>query len=244
MIVTMATTIWIGVSRPSDCMMNKPVAPKSLRRNPTRNAALASGGKPSHPATSGSPRRMIWLSTPVLSRTNNRAVPSKNSGTTSLRYHSIRASVFITTLEKTGRRMGGSSTSSLVRCPGSNRAASQPTASSTSATAPLHTSIALKETPARIPITTPSCAEQGIARAKSRITSNLSRFVSSTRVVRVAMVTQPSPSTIGSTAFPFSPSRWNNRLLSAANLGRYPESSNTPKARKNVETIGRINARA
>ena len=64
-----------------------------------------------------------------------------------------------------------------------------------------------------MPITTPSWAEQGTASASSRVTSRRSRRLSRTRVVMVAMVTQPSPSTMGRTALPFKPEALNRRLL-------------------------------
>ena len=50
-----------------------------------------------------------------------------------------------------------------------------------------------------------SCAEHGMPSASSRMAINRSFGVPRILVVIVAMVSQPRPSTIGSTAFPFSP---------------------------------------
>jgi len=183
-------------------------------------AAEVSGGKPSHPVTSGSPRRINVSRMPLSLSKYIKPAPSRNKGTTSLMYHSRRAIVFISTFENWGKRRGGSSTSSCVRSPGTRRAASQPTTSMTRKTTPPHTSTALKETPASIPITTPSCAEQGTASASSKVTSRRSRLDSRVRVVRVAMVTHPNPSTIGRTALPFNPSALNKRLERAARRGK------------------------
>ncbi len=68
--------------------------------------------------------------------------------------------------------------------------------------------------------TTPSWAEQGTPSARSRVASTRSFFVDRMRVVRVAMVSQPRPSTIGSTALPFSPMSRNTRSLITASRGR------------------------
>ena len=45
-------------------------------------------------------------------------------------------------------------------------------------------------------------------------------FVSRTRVVRVAIVSHPSPSTMGSTALPLSPMARNARFIITAKRGR------------------------
>ena len=49
-------------------------------------------------------------------------------------------------------------------------------------------------------MTAPNCAEQGTDKVSSNERINFSRFVSRMRVVTVAMVSQPRPSTIGRTA--------------------------------------------
>ena len=92
-----------------------------------------------------------------------------------------------------------------------SRAAIQPTPSRTASTTANQISVAENDTPASIPITTPSWAEQGMARASRRIANKRSRRVSKMRVVTVAIVTQPSPSTIGRTALPFNPIMRNRR---------------------------------
>lgn len=48
-----------------------------------------------------------------------------------------------------------------------------------------------------MPRTTPSCAEQGTARASKKVVMSRSRGLERMRVVSVAMVTQPKPSTMG-----------------------------------------------
>ena len=65
-----------------------------------------------------------------------------------------------------------------------------------------------------MPSTTPSCAEQGIASAIRNVAISRSRRVARMRVVSVAIVTQPRPSTIGSTARPFMPIAAKPRLAS------------------------------
>ncbi len=70
------------------------------------------------------------------------------------------------------------------------------------------------------------------------MTSMRSLRVSMMRAVRVAIVSQPSPSTIGSTALPLSPMERSRRLLMTARRGRYPESSSIENTKKNVATTG------
>ena len=67
---------------------------------------------------------------------------------------------------------------------------------------------------------TVSCAEHGTPSASSRITISRSLGVSRIRVVSVAIVSQPSPSTIGSTALPFRPIDLKMRLTITARRGR------------------------
>jgi hypothetical protein len=69
---------------------------------------------------------------------------------------------------------------------------------------------------------------------------SLSRRVSRVRVTNVAMVSQPKPKTMGMTARPLSPISLKSLSMSIANRGRYPESSMSANARKNVVTMGRI----
>jgi len=68
--------------------------------------------------------------------------------------------------------------------------------------------------------------------------------VSKMRVVIVAIVSHPSPMTIGNTAFPFSPIFLKILLVITASLGRYPESSINPKTRKKQPTMGKTMAMA
>ena len=159
-------------------------------------------------------------------------------GNTSFRYHSSRAIVFTTMLPSCGRRTGGSSRMKSELFPGNSREASQPTVNRVRSTTPNHTKIASRVRTAAIPISTPSWAEQGTPSASSRVVCIRSFRVSRIRVVSVAMVSQPSPSTIGSTALPFRPIAWKGRLAITASRGRYPESSRMLKARKKVSTIG------
>ena len=67
---------------------------------------------------------------------------------------------------------------------------------------------------------TPSCAEQGIARASRKVVITLSRLVSWVLVTIVAMVSQPNPSTSGITARPFRPITLNTRSMSIDRRGR------------------------
>ena len=67
---------------------------------------------------------------------------------------------------------------------------------------------------------TPSCAEQGTPRARRSVTIAASFFVSRMRVVSVAIVSQPRPRTIGSTALPLRPMRRNERFSITARRGR------------------------
>ena len=58
------------------------------------------------------------------------------------------------------------------------------------------------------------------------------------RVVRVAMVSQPRPRTMGSTALPLRPMTLNTRSVMTARRGRYPESSSMENTTKKVATMG------
>ena len=64
-----------------------------------------------------------------------------------------------------------------------------------------------------------SCAEHGTPRASSVIAMSRSFGVPRMRVVIVAIVSQPSPSTIGRTALPLSPIERNSRSLKIARRG-------------------------
>ena len=107
-----------------------------------------------------------------------------------------------------------------------------------------HTRAPVGESAAIIASSTPSCAEQGTASARSIVVTMRSLRVSRMRVVIVAMVAQPSPRSIGSTAFPFSPMIRKTRFTMIARRGKYPESSRMLNTRKNVVTIGSTMARA
>ena len=89
--------------------------------------------------------------------------------------------------------------------PGKTRAARRPTRNITASMTPAQIANAQAESPASIARTTESWAEQGTPNASSRITIKRSLGVSRIRVVSVAMVSQPRPSTIGRTALPLSP---------------------------------------
>ena len=67
---------------------------------------------------------------------------------------------------------------------------------------------------------TPNCAEHGMPRARRIVTITRSFFVSRTRVVSVAIVSQPRPRTIGNTALPFKPIRRKTRCSITASRGR------------------------
>jgi len=71
-----------------------------------------------------------------------------------------------------------------------------------------------------MPSTTPSWAEQGMASASRKVVISRSRGLCRMRVVNVAMVTQPRPSTIGSTARPLRPISENRRLAMTVRRGR------------------------
>ena len=90
----------------------------------------------------------------------------------------------------------------------------------TSATDAAHTTAAIAGTTASIARITPSCAEHGTPRASSSVASTRSFFVGRMRVVSVAIVSQPRPSTIGSTALPFRPISRKTRSLITASRGR------------------------
>ena len=82
------------------------------------------------------------------------------------------------------------------------------------------TIVAQSAIPPSIASTTVSCAEHGTPRARSRITIRRSLGVSRIRVVIVAIVSQPRPSTIGSTALPFNPIFLKTRSTMTASRGR------------------------
>ena len=84
---------------------------------------------------------------------------------------------------------------------------------------------AAKESPWSMAKMTAICALHGTPRASSSVTITRSLRVSMIRAVMVAMVSQPRPSTIGSTALPFSPMARKARLTITARRGRYPVSS-------------------
>ena len=75
---------------------------------------------------------------------------------------------------------------------------------------------------------TPSWAEQGIARPSRPVAINRSRREPTIRVVITAIVTQPTPTIIGTIARPFRPSRERPRSVSTASRGSTPESSRAP----------------
>ena len=143
-----------------------------------------------------------------------------NSGTASLRYHSIRATVFIAMLAREGRRIGGISSTKSLLWPGNTLLAMSPTPNRTPATAPSQTNVPHVLSPASMPRMTPSCAEQGTPRASNKVVSTRSLRVARMRVVMVAMVSQPRPSTMGSTALPLRPMSLNTRLRTTASRGR------------------------
>jgi len=127
------------------------------------------------------------------------SVPTRKSGSASFRYHSTRAAVFERTFDSCGSA-SAAARHEVAALAGRTRAASQPTAIITNATDPAHTSAALNGTTASIARITPSCAEHGTPRARSSVASTRSFFVGRMRVVSVAIVSQPRPRTIGSTA--------------------------------------------
>ena len=66
----------------------------------------------------------------------------------------------------------------------------------------------------------PSCAEHGMASAKSKVAMIFSRLVSKTRVTMVAMVSHPKPKIMGITALPLRPIFLNTRSKSKDSLGK------------------------
>ena len=92
----------------------------------------------------------------------------------------------------------------------------------------------------RSPNITPICAEHGMHRARRSVAIKRSLLVGSVRVTIVAIVSQPSPKTMGIIALPESPIFLNARSSIKASLGKYPESSIKANTRKNNPTIGKI----
>ena len=155
----------------------------------------------------------------------------------------MRPSVLTAMLPSRGKRSGGSSrTKSLVR-PGITAEASRPIRMMTERITRAHRTKAAGWSGPSSASTTVSWAEHGTPRARSRMTIIRSLRVSRIRVVRVAMVSQPRPSTMGRTALPLSPMRRKSPSTMTASRGRYPESSSAPKAMKKVPTIGSTRAR-
>ena len=163
-------------------------------------------------------------------------------GTASFKYHSVLERVLKTIFDNTGIRSGGISNTKSELSPFNTFEDKYPTKKITSITENAQTSVAVKETPPSIPRITPSCAEHGTPRARRSVTITLSFLVSITLAVNVAIVSQPSPSTIGRTAFPCSPISLNILCTIMASLGRYPESSSMPNAMKKVPTMGSMSA--
>ena len=139
-----------------------------------------------------------------------------------------------------GNLIGGISRKNSALSPGITLDARNPARSTVANTLPAHINVALPEIGASIPRITPSCAEQGTARARRKVVIILSLLVSRILVVIVAIVSHPRPSTIGKTALPFRPITLNILLAMIASLGKYPESSSIAKAIKNVVVIGSI----
>ena len=79
---------------------------------------------------------------------------------------------------------------------------------------------AAKDSPWSMAKITAIWALQGTPSASSRVTITRSFRVSMIRAVMVAMVSQPRPSTMGSTAFPFSPIHLKTRFTITARRGR------------------------
>ena len=80
--------------------------------------------------------------------------------------------------------------------------------------------VAAPESPAVIAKMTAICARHGTPSARRSVTITRSFRVSMIRAVMVAMVSQPRPSTIGSTALPFSPIRLKTLFTITASRGR------------------------
>ncbi len=105
------------------------------------------------------------------------------------------------------------------RSPGSTRAARNPTRNIWTTTTPNSVSSAANEIPPRIPRIVASCAEHGMPSASRSTAISRSFGVPRIRVVIVAIVSQPRPSTMGRTAFPFSPITRKMRSAKIASLG-------------------------
>ena len=113
-----------------------------------------------------------------------------------------------------------------------------PTAMNSRNMIPAMSRTARRESAAARASMTPSCAEQGTASARSATTMIRSFFVSSIRLARVAIVTHPKPSTIGSVALPLTPTKRKALFVRTVRRGKYPVSSRIPKARKKTVTMG------
>ncbi len=119
-----------------------------------------------------------------------------------------------------GVRTGGISRMKSPASPGMTFAASQPTRKIVARVMPPQITAAVTPSGASMAMMTPSCAEHGTPRARSSVTMAAALRLSRIRVVSVAIVSQPRPSTIGSTALPFSPMRRKVRSSITASRGR------------------------
>ena len=180
-------------------------------------------------ASAGRFRKLIIIGEASLSTTSNNAVlsiinktrvPRMKSGTASFRYHSTLISVFTSILESFGTLMGGISSKKSEASPETIFDARKPTMSITKTTTLPHHSVAMKDNSPSIPSMTPSWAEHGTPRANRSVTIILSFLLSNILAVIVAIVSQPSPRTIGSTALPLRPISLNILSTIIASLGR------------------------
>ena len=74
------------------------------------NTCAASDGSPSAPVTMGRAADVSQASAPRRSMRKRSALPIRNSGTASPRYHRTRSTVFVSRLRSRGRRIGAAFT--------------------------------------------------------------------------------------------------------------------------------------
>ncbi len=188
-------------------------------------------------------QRTNALSIPVILPIQIKRLVPINIGMISKKYHFILTMVLARTLDITGILRGGTSMTNDVSSPGMSLFAPTPAAMKTNETetAQMVNARGLSDS---IPTITPSCPEQGTARARRNVVIILSRLDSRVLVTSVAMVSHPSPKVMGITARPVRPTTLRTLSARSDSLGRYPVSSSTENAKKKVPTIGITTAMA
>ena len=128
-----------------------------------------------------------------------------------------------------GTRISGISMIRGDRLPGSSLAARRPAARSWKKISPNTVAEAVQGSPLKMVNMTAKSGEHGIPSKSRKIAIFFSFFVSSMRVVSIAMVIQEKPITSGSTPLPFRPIFDRTLFKRTDILERYPESSSNPK---------------